>query len=490
MTSPRILFLELNEASEHFLTKFGDKGVLPNISRIRNEGALIRTVIPDQDEDDERFRRHISPWIIWPTIYTGMLPEEHQLVGFGQETEHLVGRYLWDVLDKAGISCGVFGCLMSHPVRGDLDFYVPEALANDEQCFPVNLEPLQRLFLLAAHNYSENFVKQSFRATWLLFRSLLLGVKLSTAIKVLLQQPLEWLKGVHVVPERAMLHSYLSFDVFSELYGKFRPSFASIQMNHLAYMQHRYWRAAEPDKYKAELSSTDGRLFKTVQERDRVERKYGERIENAFIWTDQMIGSAMSMLKDGDILMIATGLGQHPYDPVHEIHNPVVRLKNPESLFDRIGVVGCQVRHQMNPDLTLDFDTSDDAEAAFSLIDGLFVVEGQSLFTITKRGRQLFLELEVPPELEADPSLSVRHAQINSLDEAASDYIWLSPTNEQSTAHHDEQGLLWIWQKGERLAALTERLPVDRIAPALLNLYGIAPQEWQVKDPPRLFRIE
>jgi hypothetical protein len=42
-------------------------------------------------------------------------------------------------------------------------------------------------------------------------------------------------------------------------------------MDHVAHMQHRYWRAAEPDRFHEGLSETDARFFTSADERSRHE---------------------------------------------------------------------------------------------------------------------------------------------------------------------------------------------------------------------------
>ncbi len=364
MTDHRVIFLELNEANESFLRKYIAEGLLPNFERILNEGRLISTHIPYFDEKNPRFRRHVSPWIIWPTIYTGLAPEDHNLIGFGQDTRHVQGKYVWDVLDKAGISCGIFGCLMSYPPRGNLSFYVPESLSDDPSCKPESLSSLQRLFLFVVRNYSGTFLTSAFKALLLLLRAIPLGIKFTTILRTIFQEPAEWIMGSRARPERAMLHSYICSDVFSKLYKKYTPQFAALHLNHLAYMQHRYWRAAEPELFRSELSSTDARFYASVDHRSSDELKFVDRIKQSYCWTDRLIGQAVDMLDGNGTLMVATGPGQRPYDPIEEIHNPVVKLVQAEKLFRRLGLDRFSVLHQMNPDLTINFETAREAEEA------------------------------------------------------------------------------------------------------------------------------
>ena len=146
---PRVIFFELNEADRHFLERYIDEGILPHFAKMRREGAFAITRIPTWDAKPAKAWRTISPWMIWPSIYTGLNPATHGIVGFGQNTEVIQGRCVWDVLDAQGVSTGVFGSLMSYPPRGSsaVRFYVPEALAEDPACIPETARALQEFCL-------------------------------------------------------------------------------------------------------------------------------------------------------------------------------------------------------------------------------------------------------------------------------------------------------------------------------------------------------
>ena len=104
-----VLFFELNEAEKHFLERFVEEGKLPNFRRMLEGGAFMRTRVPGWDAGQHKAWRLISPWIIWPSVYTGLHPSEHGIVGFGQDTSSIRGKCVWDVLDARGISTGVLG---------------------------------------------------------------------------------------------------------------------------------------------------------------------------------------------------------------------------------------------------------------------------------------------------------------------------------------------------------------------------------------------
>src|SRR4029078_9612294 len=211
------------------------------------------------------------------------------------------------------------------------------------------------------------------------------GVSAGTMIKTLRQMPNEMLRGASAVPERAMLHSYLTRDAFWNLYERTRPSYASVHMNHVAYMQHRYWRAAEPEGFRADLSATDQRFFETVAQRQAYEQKFSKWIERSFAYSDEVLGEGLERVDDDTVILVGTALGQRPFDPVKDIHNPVVRLVHADELFDAIGMKGYTVLHQMNTDVTITLADEAAARATEIAVGGLYVNEHEPLFTVQRR---------------------------------------------------------------------------------------------------------
>jgi hypothetical protein len=133
--------------------------------------------------------------------------------------------------------------------------------------------------------------------------------------RTLLQIPREIVGGDAKVPERAMLQSYVLTDAFKRLYATYKPRFATLHLNNVAYMQHRYWRAAEPDRFRDELSLTDQRFFDTVAQRRAYERSFADWIERSLVWTDRLLGDLLGLVDDDTVLLVGTALGQKPHDP-------------------------------------------------------------------------------------------------------------------------------------------------------------------------------
>ncbi|HWO09733.1 MAG TPA: alkaline phosphatase family protein [Polyangiaceae bacterium] len=482
-----VVFVEINEADRHFLEKFIAAGKLPTFERMRDAGTFVRTRVPGWSFKDARSWREIMPWIIWPSIYTGLSPEEHGIVAFGQDTSSIRGKCIWDVLDRHGLSVGVLGSLLSYPPRngGHAAFYVPENLADDAECFPPAARPLQEFCVASSRNYSEGVLSQAAQSLRSLLRSRGSGVSLQTLARVVGQLPSELLLGRTREPERAMLLSYLVFDAFKQLYRQHRPRFASLHMNHIAYMQHRYWRAAEPERFPEGLSETDARFFKSPAQRSRYERKLGRWIERSFVHTDRQLAELCELSDDRTLIVVGTGLGQRPVDPIDGIHNPVVRLIREREFFDAVGLTDYRVLHQMNPDLTITFVDEAAAVRAKPIVEGFQVRAGEALFEVEQRDHQLFCEFMMPRGLFGKTSdVFIRHVKRPELQFPFARHVSQHPTNDQSTAQHHDGGWLLIWGKGRKVTALRQSLAVTEVAPALLELYGIAPQPWQRLDAP------
>jgi hypothetical protein len=489
---PVILF-ELNEADRHFLDAFLARGLLPAFARMRNEGALVTTRIPTWDPKGAKAWRDISPWMVWPSIYTGMTLDAHGIVAFGQDTSILAGRCIWDVLDEHGVRVGVCGSLMSFPPRsrGHASFYVPESLANTADCFPDEARALQEFCVFTSRNYSEEFGfgSNGLRALRLLLRTSRSGVRKRTLLRVLAQVPGEKLIGRPIEAERAMLQSYVVFDAFRALYQRYRPAFATLHMNHVAYMQHRFWRAAEPHRFRAALSETDQRFFSSVPELQRYERKVSGWIERSFVYSDRVLGEIQRMAGPDTIVVVATGLGQQPLDPCHEIYNPVVRLVQERELFDAVGLQGYEVLHQMNPDLTLNFVDAEKAIEAERLLSGLYSGRGTPLFAVKQSGRQVFLELELerPGQQSGEPM--IRHKTNADLCLPLARFVREHGANDQSTAHHKDTGWLLAWSASHRVEPARSVISITDIAPTLLSLFGVPAQDWMLGNPTPALRV-
>jgi hypothetical protein len=289
---PRVLLFELNEVSWRVLRPLLDRGRLPNLQRMIEEGTTGTTLCRD---------RRLDPCVAWPTLHTGTGEEVHGIEFLGQHPNTFGASQLWDVALAAGRTVGVFGSLLSWPPRAEAAYYVPECFARDAATLPESASVVQAFNI----KYStEN--KKAIAATTTLGEALTFGaglvrsgVTLGTMAAIAralaaerLTPTLRW--------RRACFQPLINYDVFAALYRRHRPDLGTFFTNHVAYYLHRYWRAAFPDQF-------DG----VPPDETAV---YGDAIAYALEVGDQLLGRVMALVDDDTVLVVASALGQGPVE--------------------------------------------------------------------------------------------------------------------------------------------------------------------------------
>src|SRR5262249_13382134 len=142
------------------------------------------------------------------------------------------------------------------------------------------------------------------------------------------------------------------------------------------------------------------------------------------------------------LLVILTGLGQRKMDPTAEIHNPEMRLFNIDKLLAQASIPKCKVYPQMNPDITLDFDTELFATEGVNKLEKIRVLGKYPLFDIQQVKHQLFLECNLPPEIWTFGKKAWVSFSENNTIAPLFDFVRVSRVKDQSTAHHRDNGWL------------------------------------------------
>ncbi len=115
---PRVVILGFDAADPRLVDRWVEEGYLPNVARLKREGASAR------------LRSTIQPLtpLAWTSMVTGMDPGGHGVYDWHQrdpQTYHatIVGSYsvkaptLWQRLNRAGLSCGVLNVPLTYPPR-------------------------------------------------------------------------------------------------------------------------------------------------------------------------------------------------------------------------------------------------------------------------------------------------------------------------------------------------------------------------------------
>lgn len=463
----RMLVVELNAAEKHFLDKYVAEGKLPVFEKLLKTGKFIKTRVESPVEQ-------LTPWTIWPSIYTGIKPDEHGIIGFGQALQALQGHCIWDALNAMGVTTGVFGCRMDTPVPENpyTLFYVPGVLTASQSCFPKSLSVIQKFFVFI----KKNNIKRSFGlAIWLFFQLVtgaIKGVPFSIIKAILLQLRLELLKGVSYQKDRATLRAKCQMDIFQALYRHCKPEFSTIHLEHIASAAHLYWRAAEPEQFSDELGELDGCYFENVETRKSYETLFKDIILDNFRLADAFLGRLLPLLDEQTVLVIITGLGQKKRDPSHQIHKPEIRFYNLEKLLKKIDITNCEILMQANPSITLNFnDTADASLGAFKL-SNLNVLGEYPLFKIDQRGHQLFLEENLSPAMWVLGRDIWVENKANEAIFSLFDYVRISPLRDQYTADYSSEGWMLLYGNDAALSVERQMLEITEIYPLLLSYFN------------------
>jgi len=247
-TMRKIVFFELNEVPFSIIDYYVNKYPTSTLARLLPIMSQYETVSEDEG--------HLSPWITWPTVHRGVTNARHHIKDFGEDLSKPDAEFppIWKILQKNGISTGVFMSMHSYPIPDnykEYSFYVPDPFAGDSRSFPENIIPFQKFNLAMSRKSGRNVdtgidIKS---ASELAFSLPGLGIKVGTLSQVAGQLVKErtqpWIKT-----RRRTYQSILAFDIYLKLLKSKQPQFSTFFSNHCASSMHRYWAATFPDHYK------------------------------------------------------------------------------------------------------------------------------------------------------------------------------------------------------------------------------------------------
>lgn len=463
----RMLVVELNAAEKHFLDKYVAEGKLPVFEKLLQAGKVIKTRVGAPIEQ-------LTPWTIWPSIYTGIKPDKHGIIGFGQTLHSLQGHYIWDALNAKGITTGVFGNLMSTLVsQNPLSlFYVPGVFSAAQSCFPESLNFIQEFFVFIKKNNIHRSVGLAIQLLFQLGMGAIKGVSFSILKAILLQMRLELVKGIAYQKDRASLRAKCQMDIFKALYEQYKPEFSMIHLENIASAQRLYWRAAEPEGFSEELGELDSYYFENIEMRKSHEILFKDIILDNFRLVDGFLGQLLPLLDEQTVLVIITGFGQKKRDPVHQIHKPEIRFYNLKHLLNRIDILNCEILTQANPNITLNFRDAADASLGAFKLSNLNVLGEYPLFKLEQREHQLFLEENLSPTMWAVGADVWVENKSNEMIFPLFDYVKTSPLRDQYTADYSSEGWILLYGNIQPFPAEMKVLDIVEIYPLLLSYFN------------------
>jgi predicted AlkP superfamily phosphohydrolase/phosphomutase len=298
---PRVVLLCLDGASLDVISPAVAAGRLPNFGRLLDAGASMHlaTTRPTQPEP------------VWASIMTGMWPARHgvrgssryrpfngdaelellpdyvfsqALVRFGLLIEDpytsasLLAQPLWRIAGGYGVRTGLIGLPLTHPATGATGFIVSDrfhrradrvvTLDREPAVSPGRLDDVAR-GVLAEERQPEEKLRARFDL-----------------------MPWTGESGSTVEPDR--LHHRLA----QQLVSVEAVQLLAVRYAGLDAVGHYYLRFARPE------------AFGDVTEEER--RRFGRVLDDYYSYVDTLVGDAMALLNEGDLLLVVSGFGMEP----------------------------------------------------------------------------------------------------------------------------------------------------------------------------------
>lgn len=334
----RVVVFEVNEITWDLIDPLLKRGALPNFKALIDQGVRATPWA----SEEEGF---LEPWVAWTTLYTGVPQKEHRLWMLEQDRETLGAKRLWEYLRDAGVTLGLFGSANSWPPEPLKDgYWIPGPFSHDFAAYPPVLEPIQALNVGLTRGHTVSAAKAPSLKS-LVPKLLQLGLKLSTCLYLARKMVEMRLKkrGWEIVS----LQPVVNVDFFAQLYPRTRPQFATFHTNHVAYYQHRFWRAMAPEQFEVKPSPEE-------------QAQYGGCIEHGYRVADQVLGRLRQIAGPDANIVVLSGLGAQPatggrYSHDHEHGNIGLQIKI-DKILDLLGIAE-QVKYSnlMAPHWKVDF---------------------------------------------------------------------------------------------------------------------------------------
>jgi arylsulfatase A-like enzyme len=242
------------------------------------EGLMERGVRADLQAAEPMF----SP-LLWTTMSTGKVPEEHGVHGFDVHADACRVARFWEVMEDHGLSTGVYKWLVTYPPQQLSAFQVPAWLAPAPETWPADLSFIKELEL------SRRLKRKQVQATRgngsLAREGLARGFRFGTLAAALQFSLSERILGPD--PERAhrqgqLIRVMMDRDLFVWLLHEHRPQVASYTDYATDAIGHRFWKYHQPE------------LFDGVSP-DGVDR-WGDSLEAAYLQADEVLAELLALL--------------------------------------------------------------------------------------------------------------------------------------------------------------------------------------------------
>lgn len=450
-----VIVLELNEINPQLLRNLLDAGLLPNLERLANEGAMRST------RAEEAYEK-LEPWIQWVTVHTGLRQRDHGSYNLS-DGQHIAREQIWDALSDAGVACGIVSPMNGRRGRIEEGFYVPDPWSSSEDFHPAALAPIYRFLRERVNSHNIDLDRGSSKLAFAV-NALRAGVPVGALLRLAAAYV-----GTRFNRKRKWRLA-AEFDLFlAELTLALRrrhgTRYTSVFMNSVAHYQHHYWTRHDPKFWSVRFPVLFGKSnpleVKNLEPGD-------DPVRFGMETFDRIVGKVQEQCRDAKIFVL-TGLSQVPFEGYEGGRGfYLYRPYDHERLLRALGIAYKRALPLMSRDMMVYFH-DESARAAALKILGAARVGDEPLFSWTVES-DVRLFVKIAYSFAASPRTRIT---VSGTDASFpfEDYLQLITFK---TGHHAPKGVvigprevLQEWRSDvpiplERIRGLIEATVLDR----------------------------
>lgn len=430
---PQLLFLELNELNFEFVAEYVKMGRLPHFARLLDRHGYTET-------SSEQSYEELEPWIQWVTAHTGMPLKEHGIFRLGDIVKSDLPQ-IWERLAMRGLTVGAVSPMNAKCRSEEFAFFIPDPWTKTQ----VIGSPLVRLMFEGVVQAVNDNAKSK-----LALRSIL-GLMAGAAFTARLRNYgtyLRYVLGAKTRPwNKAIFLDQLLADLFVGHVRTHKPNFATLFLNAAAHIQHHYMFSSAV--YGGEMRNPNWYVGDGIDPLLDVYQAY-----------DRILGDVIAAFPEARI-MIATGLHQDPHPTVTYYW----RLRDHATFLRKIGVPFAAVEPRMSRDFLV--TCTDEIEAVkaearlLAAVDG----DGEALFEVDNRGRDLFVMLTYPKNIDASTQYLLGNEAFSDL---SADVAFVAIKN----GRHN--GIGYFADIGQKLSPTADRFELKQVPQRIFEAFELA----------------
>jgi hypothetical protein len=228
--SPRLLIYGIDGAGWSML----DSVETPALDRLSEQGS--RAILHSREP-------MFSP-LLWTTMASGKVPDEHGIHGFRTQADHCTAARLWDIAGAAGQSFGIYKWLVTWPVYTPPagGFIVPAWLAPQPDTFPAELSFIKEIEL--SRRLKRKQVAGTRSSTRLVLAGIPQGFRFSTLLAAAswsLRERIGHPNDLERAWRLQLLRVWMDRDVFIAALHRHRPDFITFTTYATDALGHTHW---------------------------------------------------------------------------------------------------------------------------------------------------------------------------------------------------------------------------------------------------------